>query len=263
MPWSGSYLRPKKELKRYGRRGREGQAEEGRLGDAGDAVGPVGDVGPIEQHDADDLAEGERDDGEIVASKPEHREAEHDAPKRRRGAGDRQADPKAQAEMRGEQREGIGADGIEGDIAEVEQPGEADDDVQPPAEHDIGEHQDRQIEQIAERQAEMERLLQDVGGDREEDGEGDAANREDARVRQVREKNARRSGARARNGQEGEHASAHELTGSDADDDADDEEQHCDGRSDGEHADVAPLERLAGEQLGERRDDRVVAVPDE
>ena len=71
--------------------GREGQAEEGRLRDVGDAVRPVGHVRPVEQHDADDLAEGERHDGEIVAAKPKHREAEDDAPQRgeqrRRAAG--------------------------------------------------------------------------------------------------------------------------------------------------------------------------------
>src|SRR3712207_6901349 len=44
---------------------REGQAEEGRARDAGDAVRPAGEAHPVEQHDADDLAEGERDDGEV------------------------------------------------------------------------------------------------------------------------------------------------------------------------------------------------------
>ena len=64
--------------------------------------------------------------------------------------------------MHGEQREGVGADRIEGDIAEVEKAGEPDHDVEAEAEHHIGEDQDRQVEQIAERQAEMERLLEDV-----------------------------------------------------------------------------------------------------
>ena len=91
------------------------------------------------------------------------------------------------AEMRGEQREDIGADGVEGDIAEVEQAGEADHDVEAPAEHHIGQHEDRQVEQIAERQAEMERLLQEVGREREEDCEQDAGDGEDARVREVGE----------------------------------------------------------------------------
>ena len=46
----------------------------------------------------------------------------------------------------GEQRIGIGADGIEGDIAEIEQASEADDDVEAPAQHDVGEHQDGEID---------------------------------------------------------------------------------------------------------------------
>ena len=34
------------------------------------------------------------------------------------------------------ERVGVGADRVEGDVAEVEQAGEADDDVEAPAEHD-------------------------------------------------------------------------------------------------------------------------------
>ena len=60
-------------------------------------------------------------------------------------AGGRQQDPERQAEMRGEQRIGVGADGIEGDVAEVEQAGEADDDVQPPGEHHIDQDLDAEI----------------------------------------------------------------------------------------------------------------------
>jgi hypothetical protein len=44
-----------------------------------------------------------------------------------------------------QQRVGIGADRIEGDIAEVEQAGETDDDVQAPAEHDVDEDLDAEI----------------------------------------------------------------------------------------------------------------------
>ena len=48
-----------------------------------------------------------------------------------------------------QQRIGIGADRIEGDVAEIEQAGEADHDVQPPAQHHIGQHHDAEIEQVA------------------------------------------------------------------------------------------------------------------
>ena len=106
-------------------------------------VGAAGEVVPVEEDEPDDLAEGERDDGEIVAAQPEHREAEDHPPGRREDAGERQADPEAPAEIVGEEREGIGADRVEGDIAEIEEAGIADDDVQAPAEHRIGEHDDR------------------------------------------------------------------------------------------------------------------------
>ena len=45
----------------------------------------------------------------------------------------------------GEQRVGIGADRVEGDVAEVEQAGEADHDVQAPAEHHVDQDLDAEI----------------------------------------------------------------------------------------------------------------------
>ena len=44
-----------------------------------------------------------------------------------------------------EQREGIGADRVEGDVAEVEQAGEADHDVEAPAEHHVDQDLDAEI----------------------------------------------------------------------------------------------------------------------
>ena len=49
---------------------------------------------PVDQDDADDLAEAERDDGEIVAAQPQHREAEENAERRREQSGERQATPR-------------------------------------------------------------------------------------------------------------------------------------------------------------------------
>ena len=45
-------------------------AEQRRPRNAGDAVRPVCEVVPVQKHDADDLAEGERHDGQIVATQP-------------------------------------------------------------------------------------------------------------------------------------------------------------------------------------------------
>ena len=136
----------------------EGQAEEGGLRNV-DALRAVGEVEPVDQHQADDFAEGQRHDGEIVAAQPQHRKAQDDAPQGGQNAGQRQRDVEgpghdAVAEPAGEidggqQRIGIGADGIEGDVAEVEQPGEADHDVEAPAQHDVGEDVDCQVDRRA------------------------------------------------------------------------------------------------------------------
>ena len=125
--------------------GIERNAEEGRPRNAGDAGIAVGQRRPVDQDEADDLAEGERDDGEIIAAQPQHRKAEQDAPERGQHAGERQQDPERQAESLGQQRVGIGADRVERDIAEIEQAGEADHDVEPPAEHHIDQNLDAEI----------------------------------------------------------------------------------------------------------------------
>jgi hypothetical protein len=125
------------------------QAEQRRARDVGDAVGAASQVRPVDQHDADDLAERQGDDGEVVATQPQHREAEDDAPQRRQQAGDRQRGPETQVEGGGQQRVRVGADRVERDVAEVEQAGQPDHDGQAPAEHHVGEHQDAGIERVA------------------------------------------------------------------------------------------------------------------
>ena len=45
-----------------------------------DAGIAVREVDPVDQHEADDLAEGQRHDGEVVAAQAQHGEAEQDAP---------------------------------------------------------------------------------------------------------------------------------------------------------------------------------------
>ena len=140
---SGSAARcPKKPAKRARpARHAELQAEQRRARDAGDAVRAVGQRHPVGDDDADDLAERQGHDRQVVAAQPQHGEAEHHAPERGQQPGDRQAGPETEAEGGREDRVGIGADGVERDVAEVEQPGEPDHDVQPPAEHDVGQHQ--------------------------------------------------------------------------------------------------------------------------
>ncbi len=142
---------------------RERDTEEGRARDRGDAGIAVGQVRPVDQDEADDLAEGQRHDSEVVAAQAQDRETEDDAPKGREDAGQRQADPKAQPEGGRQKRVGIGAHRIKGDVAKVEQPGEANDDVQAPAEHNINEDLDAVIVDPLERAAGAEHRDGDNG----------------------------------------------------------------------------------------------------
>ena len=80
-------------------------------------------------------------------------------------AAERQRLPEAEAEIARQQREGIGADRVERDIAEIEQAGEADHDVQPPAEHHVDQHRRPEIDQVARRER------QERQRDRESDAE--------------------------------------------------------------------------------------------
>ncbi len=105
--------------------------------------------------------------GEIVTAQAQDRKAEDHAPQGGEQARDRQADPEApglpeidpecaveklaQWDRGGEQREGVGTDRIEGHIAEVEKPGEADDDVQGPSQASQSEDVDAEIDPVAAR----------------------------------------------------------------------------------------------------------------
>ena len=110
----------------------------------------------------------ERDDRQVVAAQPQDGKAQHDAEARGEQAGQRQAGPEAEAEGLREQGVGIGADRIEGDVAKVEQAGQADHDVQAPAEHDVDQHSGRDVDHVAvgERQE-----RQDEGEDQARSGE--------------------------------------------------------------------------------------------
>ncbi len=127
----------------------EFQAEERRPWDLADAVGAAGEFRPVQQHDANDLAEGQSDDGEVVSSQAQHRKAQDDAPEAGQNEGHRQAGPEAEVEIGRQQGVGIGPHRVEGDVAEVEQAGEAHDDVQPPAQHDVGEDERTQVDMVA------------------------------------------------------------------------------------------------------------------
>ena len=104
------------------------------------AVGDVDRRVQVVQKNTDDLAETERDDGEIIPAQSQRRRAQQHTKHAGDQCAQRQQRPErqVQAEMRrGQQRVKISADGVERDVTEIEQPGVADDDVEPEREHDV------------------------------------------------------------------------------------------------------------------------------
>ena len=81
----------------------------------------------------------------------------------------------------------------------------------------------------------MESLVQQIGDDREQHGEGDAADGEDARVRKVREQ-VDDQPAHESDGQKGEDETGHQLEGGAADQRADHEHDARNERGAAEHA---------------------------
>ena len=73
------------------------------------------------------------------------------------------ASQKREAEVARQQGESIGADGVKRDVAEIEQTGEPDDDIEPPAEHDVDQHRGAEVDQVARRERQK----------RQGDGQGD------------------------------------------------------------------------------------------
>ena len=78
-------------------------------------------------------------------------------PRRRRGFRRAAARSRTRSRNPGQQRVGIGADRVEGDVAEIEQSREADHDVQAPAEHDVDQDLDAEIVDPFHRAAEAAR----------------------------------------------------------------------------------------------------------
>ena len=105
---------------------------------------------------ADDLAERDRDDREVVGAQAQRRQPEQDA-RRRAAATDRERrrEPGAPALLHDEDRHRVGADRHERDLAEVEQPGEAELQLQPQREDrvDPGDDADERPEVAARERA--------------------------------------------------------------------------------------------------------------
>src|SRR5262249_623744 len=152
---------------------REAEVEAEKFGrvNAAQALGAVGERFPVARDDRHDLAEAQRDDGEVVAAQAEGGGAEERAEDRAHDRGDGEHRPEREVELhrvglaghhetahlsrpfernpeigplelevsRRRDAVAIGADGKERSVAEVQQPREADDDVETQRQQDVGE----------------------------------------------------------------------------------------------------------------------------
>ena len=123
----------------------------------------------------EELAEEERDDREVVADEPPRGQGDEEAEADGRERDQRQDHPgrPVQPELRrGEHRVAVGAEAEEGRVAEVEQAGEADDDVEPERE----QHVDKRVEADAEHVAVVGHERQHRGDDDERQEPGRSGN---------------------------------------------------------------------------------------
>ena len=103
-------------------------------GDSVEALRAPGDV-EVVRGDADDLAEAEGDDRQVVAAQPQSRPADDESADDRGGHHHGQGRDQRPVALRGQQPGGVRADREERGVPEVEEPAVADHDVQPDGEH--------------------------------------------------------------------------------------------------------------------------------
>ncbi len=111
-------------------------------GDAENAVRSACEF-PVVERDARHLAETEGHDGEVVAAEPQGGIAEDRSRRTGEEHRKRQRGEEVPVGLGHEQGAGVGADREERGIAEVEQAGVSDHDVQAEPEHGVGRHRDR------------------------------------------------------------------------------------------------------------------------
>ncbi|GJD80852.1 hypothetical protein NBEOAGPD_4095 [Methylobacterium gregans] len=149
--------------------------------DPGERERPLGQLDPVEGDEPHDLREGDRDDDEVGAAHPEGEAAdqpaagagrerrEHEPDRRRPGLVHRaEAEAEIHVEAEARQRAHVGADAEEGDVAEAELPGEAEEQVQAHGADRQDARHDQRVEQVG---AGAERQRQGDEGGEEREGE--------------------------------------------------------------------------------------------
>ncbi len=147
------------------------QLDARRPRDVGDALRAAEPL-RVDERQAHDLAEAEGHDGEVVTTHPQRRGAEEDARDHRDDDRDRHApQPRQRAVLGAEDTDGVGAHGVEADVAEVEQAGIPDDDVEAQGHEDVGRDREEHPAEVGVRRRDERDVEQRQG--EEEDGEED------------------------------------------------------------------------------------------
>jgi hypothetical protein len=123
--------------------------------DAGDPARTVGERLPVVERHPHDLAEGERDDGEVVAAQSERWRTDDEPEEHREQHRHGHDDPEVPLQIEARRREYRGRvrpHGEERDVAEVQQPGLA--------EHEVEAHREQYVDERAGAEAKPQRLHQ-------------------------------------------------------------------------------------------------------
>ncbi|MNL64420.1 hypothetical protein D3C87_1886350 [compost metagenome] len=106
-----------------------------------DAVRAAGDLGIVQQQDAHDLTEPQRDNRQIIAAQAQHREPEQKTEECGDHTRQRQALPETQAVIMVQQCVSVSANRIETAVAQYQQTGQPHHHVQAQAQHHVDQRQ--------------------------------------------------------------------------------------------------------------------------
>ena len=112
------------------------------------AVRAAGEAHPVVEHQADNFAKAEGDDGQIVAMHTQHRKAQQRPGESRHHCPQRQHRPEAKSQVLVAQRQAVGADGVKRHIAQIEQAREAHHNIQPQAKQNVDQPKNGHGQQI-------------------------------------------------------------------------------------------------------------------
>src|SRR3989339_684607 len=103
----------------------------------GNAAGTKRKFVPVFQNKANDLAEAERDDGKIIPSQSQHREAQQNPKDGGKQSPNGQNRPEAQPEMIVDQGIAVSPHRVKGHEPEIEKSRQSDHDIQPQPQHNV------------------------------------------------------------------------------------------------------------------------------